>query len=100
MKAKPFDVFGCIWGMLMSLVAVPYDTWKTLENIGNLFLLKFESDPDFFLLVRLTDDLTMLCCQARELFATCVALPIAWLHLDADVEGSRRRKHERVKEGP
>lgn len=40
-----------------------------------------------------------LLLKARELFATCVALPIAWLHLDADVEGSRRRKHERVKEG-
>ena len=37
--------------------------------------------------------------EARELFATCVALPIAWLHLDADVESSRSRKHERVKEG-
>ena len=30
MKAMPFDVFGCIWGMLMSLVAAPCDTWKTI----------------------------------------------------------------------
>mmetsp|Transcript_42309 Transcript_42309/g.94758 ORF Transcript_42309/g.94758 Transcript_42309/m.94758 type:complete len:450 (+) Transcript_42309:67-1416(+) len=37
--------------------------------------------------------------RARELFAKSVALPIAWLHLDADVESSRARKHERVKEG-
>lgn len=40
-----------------------------------------------------------LLMKARELFATSVALPIAWLHLDPDVESSRRRKHERVKEG-
>ena len=35
---------------------------------------------------------------AQELFASSVALPIAWLHLDANVERSRTRKHERVKE--
>lgn len=33
------------------------------------------------------------------MFATSVALPIAWLHLDADVESSRARKQNRVKEG-
>lgn len=37
--------------------------------------------------------------RARELFALSVALPIAWLHMDANVESSRARKHERVKEG-
>ena len=35
---------------------------------------------------------------AQELFALSVALPIAWLHMDANVESSRARKHERVKE--
>ena len=51
---------------------------------------KVEGEPFFFASPIL---------EARELFATCVALPIAWLHLDADVESSRSRKHERVKEG-
>ena len=44
-----------------------------------------------------TADALLLRC--REHFASSVALPIAWLHLDADVESSRRRKHERVREG-
>jgi len=52
-------------------------------------------EPEIF--VSPTADALLL--KARELFATCVALPIAWLHLDADVESSRSRKHERVKEG-
>jgi len=37
--------------------------------------------------------------KAREMFALSIAVPIAWLHLDASVEESRRRKHERVRQG-
>eukprot|EP00931_Biecheleriopsis_adriatica_P007542 TRINITY_DN108814_c0_g1_i1.p1 TRINITY_DN108814_c0_g1~~TRINITY_DN108814_c0_g1_i1.p1 ORF type:complete len:471 (-),score=75.56 TRINITY_DN108814_c0_g1_i1:74-1438(-) len=37
--------------------------------------------------------------HAREMFALSIAMPIAWLHFDADVESCRKRKHERVKEG-
>eukprot|EP00929_Paragymnodinium_shiwhaense_P070588 TRINITY_DN35748_c0_g1_i1.p1 TRINITY_DN35748_c0_g1~~TRINITY_DN35748_c0_g1_i1.p1 ORF type:complete len:464 (-),score=79.62 TRINITY_DN35748_c0_g1_i1:247-1638(-) len=37
--------------------------------------------------------------KARELFAQSLAVPIAWMHLDATVECSRERKHHRVREG-
>ena len=81
--------------------------WRTpatfcMAHHGTIFVEMYVTHwPTIF--ARLTDDFHVLMAreprQARELFATCVALPIAWLHLDADVEGSRRRKHERVKEG-